>query len=81
MKEVKSLSSITLDKLKKMKGYRGSDLERLVELTHINGRYIAFAGSDEPPYFEIVTADLYGFGDEQYFKTIKDAIEWELGYL
>lgn len=81
MKDLNKLSAVTLFRLQKLQGYRGSDLERLVRLTNKNGRYIAFADSDEPPYLEIVTADIYGYGDEHYCKTLKDAIEWELGYI
>lgn len=81
MKDLNKLPAVTLYRLQKLQGYRGSDLERLVRLTNKNGRYIAFEGSDEKPYFRIVTGDMYGYGDLHYSDTLKDAIEWELGYV
>lgn len=70
----------TLHRLQKMPGYRGSDIDTLVRLVNKNNRYISTAGYYEPPFFCIVTCNMLG-GEEMYFTSIKDAIQWELGYV
>lgn len=65
-------------KLKDYSGYKYSDLDTLLKVCDKKRRLLALKGTDEKPFLWFVTLDKWTYKNIRYFKTIKEAIRWEI---